>query len=948
MRESSFSFCKQNSQEPNYQGGEKKVMKKGLSLILAIAMVFSMFASVAFAAETAKTPAEAGALLKDLKVIVGNANGDLMADATWKRQDVAILLSRLLGVEAEAKATAKSHTFADVKNSFYDGVISWAKEKGYMVGKGTDKFGFGDEIKNQEFAAVVLRALGLDTSDYAKVGELAVKAGIVAEGTDMAAPAKRGGTYVVLVKALDFEVTPGVSLGASLKLPGYEAKKLAVVKGADAAGVKKIKVVFEKAVDTDKAVFAVKKGTSVVSVTKKTWNDAKTEAALETSITLSTGDYSVAVSGIEVAEGKGTATFTVVPERVETVALADNAFRESATSTTAHVELKLKNQYGEDFTGSYANTEISATSNTLGVTAAVDFAANKRITLSSVALDKAAVSLTVVELKAAKSVTKEVKVQNAKMVAEVTLSAPEIPSGKTVLEKGMTNVILPYKAVDQYSNEMDLTATTGLTFVSSDTAVVDPASVNVNDKKLRFNIKTFDGPKTVSLTVIVNATGKSSKVEFNVNGNAKPADVTLVAPTARIGANETGVKVELQVKDQFGNAMSAADIKAAADATPSAFTIVSGNASTFVLNATAVQVADGKAYVVIDANATGAANLTATVNATGKSSTTPITVVDAKYAAVMTLKPEFTKAVKGATIKVKATFLDQYGDEFKTDGTVLVSFSTENNNTDFGAVPADQTITALVNDGVVFTAGEHDKTTKVIAKLYKTNTTGTLSNLLDEKSVTLVSAKSDEALTYQVEALGTLADAANGVTTSPYAKEVKVFATDASGTKVALTSTAIQALTPADSKLVATFATKKVAAANADADVDAVLNVTVGKQDGTPIVLQAPVKVSVAAPAAASIGFKKGDDTVTSIKIARTGATVNFFNAAAAAYVEVKDQYGTTAMSSTASIYVTQPNGTLTLDADGSVVFAAGDAGDKYKITAVIGDKVAVLAVELQ
>jgi hypothetical protein len=66
MRESSYNLSKQNSQNPkDIQGGEKKVMKKSLSTILSLAMAFSMFSSVAMAADAAKTSADFSDL-KDL------------------------------------------------------------------------------------------------------------------------------------------------------------------------------------------------------------------------------------------------------------------------------------------------------------------------------------------------------------------------------------------------------------------------------------------------------------------------------------------------------------------------------------------------------------------------------------------------------------------------------------------------------------------------------------------------------------------------------------------------------------------------------------------------------------------------------------------------------------------------------------------------------------------
>jgi len=215
MRETSYQFITKNSQQPKaYRGGEKKVMKKSLSLLLAIALVFGMFANLASAAEMT-----VGEKLQAAGIIKGTGAG-LDEDKLWDREDVTVIISRLLDAEAEAKATEKNHTFADVSNPFYDGYITWAQENGYFNGKSETKFGFDQPIKVKEFAAVMLRVLGVD-ADYSEVEELAVEFGLVEEGADFANPAKRGYFFTVLDNTLLVEDEDGVTLGAALGLKGY-------------------------------------------------------------------------------------------------------------------------------------------------------------------------------------------------------------------------------------------------------------------------------------------------------------------------------------------------------------------------------------------------------------------------------------------------------------------------------------------------------------------------------------------------------------------------------------------------------------------------------------------------------------------------------------------------------------------------------------------------------
>ena len=98
-------------------------MKKTLSLLLVLAMVLSSF-GFAFAAEDEIVPAE---FLNEKGILKGNASGDLMLEDNLKRQDMVVMLSRLLGVEEEAKAFEGETSFTDITDSFYVPYIAWAE-----------------------------------------------------------------------------------------------------------------------------------------------------------------------------------------------------------------------------------------------------------------------------------------------------------------------------------------------------------------------------------------------------------------------------------------------------------------------------------------------------------------------------------------------------------------------------------------------------------------------------------------------------------------------------------------------------------------------------------------------------------------------------------------------------------------------------------------------------
>lgn len=222
-------------------------MKKTLSLLLVLAMVLSSF-GFAFADDAKEaTPAE---ILNDLGVLKGNASGDLMLKDNLKRQDMVVMLSRLLGVEEEAKAFEGETSFTDITDSFYVPYIAWAEAEELTEGVGDNKFGFDRAVKENEVVAFLLRALGYTDVKWEDVPAKAVELGLVEKDADLDKDAKRevlaNLTYKALgMKMKDSEKTLAENLGVELPVP----EKLEVEVNAD--NLKEIKVVFNKAVDKD-------------------------------------------------------------------------------------------------------------------------------------------------------------------------------------------------------------------------------------------------------------------------------------------------------------------------------------------------------------------------------------------------------------------------------------------------------------------------------------------------------------------------------------------------------------------------------------------------------------------------------------------------------------------------------------------------------------------------
>jgi hypothetical protein len=315
-----------------------------LNLLLAFALVFSMFSTAVFAADSQS----AAQKLVNAGIIKGSNSGDLMENETWKRQDVTVIISRLLGVEQEAKNTPKNHSFADVTDPYYDGFITYAYQNGYFNGHSEIRFGYGEEITVKQFAAVMLRVLGYDVA-WDEVEEVAVDVGLVPAGTDFEEAATRGEYFVIIDTTLQTETADGEILGVALGLPGYapEAPEVAV----KAVGAKKIEVAFNKAVNKDQASITVKKGSNTVTVNSIKWSADNKTATIETAAKLTKGDYTITIKGV--AESDYNLTLTAEDERVAAVQITnDKAPLADNNGTAIYAYFKATNQYGEDVTRS--------------------------------------------------------------------------------------------------------------------------------------------------------------------------------------------------------------------------------------------------------------------------------------------------------------------------------------------------------------------------------------------------------------------------------------------------------------------------------------------------------------------------------------------------------------------------------------------------------------------
>ena len=182
-------------------------MKRILSLALALTLLLGM----AIPATAASPYQKEGDFLKDLGVLQGDLQGNLMLEQGLTREQMVVLISRLYGEEDDAKTHVANNTFPDLKptHSFYIPYILWARDEGLIQGDNNGRFGVEQGVTVQQFQTVLLRALGYneEAKDWHGVPALAQSIGIM-KGLSFSKDAtlNRGQVAAMVVNALSLNI----------------------------------------------------------------------------------------------------------------------------------------------------------------------------------------------------------------------------------------------------------------------------------------------------------------------------------------------------------------------------------------------------------------------------------------------------------------------------------------------------------------------------------------------------------------------------------------------------------------------------------------------------------------------------------------------------------------------------------------------------------------------
>ena len=174
-----------------------RTLKKALSLVLVLAMVFAL-AVPGFAANTTKKAAdfkdyskitnnEAVDVMTAIGVINGNTDGTFGPEGNFTRAQAATIIAHMmLGNGADALTKAAT-SFSDVPATHWaSGYIQYCVNKGILNGYGNGKFGPDDTLTATQWALMLLGALGYSAKNEGIGGNgweiattsLAIQAGV--------------------------------------------------------------------------------------------------------------------------------------------------------------------------------------------------------------------------------------------------------------------------------------------------------------------------------------------------------------------------------------------------------------------------------------------------------------------------------------------------------------------------------------------------------------------------------------------------------------------------------------------------------------------------------------------------------------------------------------------------------------------------------------------------
>ena len=892
---------------------------RNLKRFLAVLVVVALMATSmipAFAAEPELTPIE---VVTGLGIVEGAGNGvddEYLAADTTKIQ-AAVILLKALGLYEEATDFDGEENFEDADEvTWADGrrILAYLKANPDLgwVGNPDGTFDAYAVIEPAQLYKVMLELLGYEQNvdfKWSEVLDKAVEFGMAGEYVDgegvtnedmigiiyegLYTPVKDGEEddllLVYLAEINEAIKEKAIDLGLIVEEPDEITATVA------ATGAKKLTVTFNQPVDSTKAVFTVKRGSVKPSVKSITFSEDKTSAVIEFNVNLTAGDYTVEITGL--TEEAITLTTKVEAAKLTTIEFKSDVavISDVYANKSVKVGVVAKNQYGEEISGFAPNVSASKGSGsvasgilTLTVTSG-SYTVGEKIVVTLVDPTTSVVAtqtLTVAQAAQVDSITVgELKTDDKDLAAK--------PINVSNLNSNLSKYYIPVEIKDQYGNKLKAAELVGVDILSSNKEIINPKGFKNLDNGttvIELQAATSSPAKggTVVITVVAAGTGKTASTTVTVLENAKIDTVVLSAPETELKLNKAAV-LPITVIDTYGNEVALKDITFTAEKTGESLasaTELKLNTDT-KLTASGATLAVKKNYITdvttIEITPTNKNIVLTVTTATTKFQSLPLVAVDAPVpTSIKGMKSDFVSMLADVdTMKTdfysKVELLDQYGDTFSD------------------AMPSGYTYTVTAKDtpaytnyvsGAVYAKGEDKVGTDVyVVKLTKTS--GSNTETLDELEVAVTVVDKEKITAFGIDDLNKFY---TGATSSNYAQTVKIHGL-VDGKKVAVPQTMIKMVTASNGLPVSTTGVFDVSTAvyTDNKDVSSIITVWVEAGSNT-YTLTKDVVYSSAAPKAASLVIKKGDDEVTNaVEVALTSG--NLFTGIDGLKVVAKDQY---------------------------------------------------------
>lgn len=508
-----------------------KTMKRIASILLAVTLVFGMLTVPASAAGSTSARETKAQALSALGLFKGyddtGTNFGLNNRAT--REHALLFLIRMLGEESAAAAWTGSQPYTDVPSgNYYYSYIGYAKEKGYTVGIGNNKFGLGRYANMKEMTTFALRGLGYSDAsgvkDFTVSNSLtfAVSKGILDSDTAIS-PFTRGEAVDIIFG----------SIGANIKNQDYDLLSKLMNKGSVTQ------------TQYDKAM-AIVGGTATTTPT--------------TTAALADGTYTMGCMGnaIRVTSGKLELRNTT-PKQVFTVTnktgyayiqaedgkyLSLSSVKNGAqlvTSSSAYKWVLAKQSGGAYTIRPYANTsyvvnaceEKSANGTTVIIWAHSNAPKNTLITFAAATAGKSVTSVKLDQTTATVQVGKTLQLTGTITPSTATNQSVTWSSGNSaVATVNSSGVVTGVKAgtatITVKTADGGKTATCKVTVTTADTSA-DTSADKYTDKK----VKLYNSSAKTAMEVYISSTQNRNWGDNLAAGTVQPnASVTILVPVS--------------------------------------------------------------------------------------------------------------------------------------------------------------------------------------------------------------------------------------------------------------------------------------------------------------------------------------------------------------------------------------------------------------------------------